>query len=58
MSDSALIQELAHTREALRSAISVGETLQARVDLAIAELETDERQLTDAELVTFLRGQR
>lgn len=58
MSDSALVQELATTRGALRDAIAIGERLQARAETAIAELEADERQLSDAELVAVLKGKR
>lgn len=56
MGDSELAQELESTRAALQTALSIGYTLQARVEAAAAELKLDERQLTDAELVAVLEG--
>lgn len=58
MGESALVQELASTRGALRDATAIGEKLQARIDAAREELASDERQLTDAELLAVLEGKR
>lgn len=56
MGESALVQELAHTREALDTAIRIGEGLQARVDAALAIVRELPPTVERFELLVALEG--
>lgn len=55
-SDSALVQELASTREALRYAIELGERLQACIDTALAIAEPLTNSAKAKAIVAALKG--